>query len=68
MEKKTYKKPLISEVIDLDGELCEIKGESQIDPGDGKIITIGDESDFDDLDDWTFSKKSTIWDDEEEEY
>ena len=67
MDKKTYKKPLISEVIDLDGELCELPGESQIDPGDGNIITIGDEDDISDWDDWNCAKKSTLWDDEEEE-
>ena len=67
MEKKIYEQPQTSEVIDLDGELCEVPGESQVDPGDGNIIYIGNEDDFGDLDDWNFAKKSTLWDDEDDE-
>ena len=67
MEKKIYEKPELISVIDLGEEICEIKGESQVDPGDG-IINIVDESGpgFS-WDDYIFAKKSTLWDDEDED-
>ena len=63
MEKKIYEKPELISVIDLDDEICDITGETQIDPGNGDPFHVVDEPD--DWGDWNFAKKSTLWDDEE---
>ena len=67
MERKNYMRPEIVSMIDLDAEVCEIKGESQIDPGDGNIIYIGNQDDIDDFDDWNFAKRSTLWEEDEQD-
>ena len=75
MEKKIYKKPLINAVIDLGNEICdgEIIGETRgriVDKDGNRVDGWGvtqetDEEGF--WDGWSWAKKSTLWDDEEEE-
>ena len=73
MEKKIYKKPLINAVIDLGDEICgdDMFGETRwrVDGGGtgngGGIVDETDDEDF--WNNWNWAKKSTIWDDEEEE-
>ena len=77
MEKKTYKKPLINAVIDLGDEICgdDMFGETRWRVAntdgttfDGGSIVDEDPNNPDFWKDWNFAKKSTIWDDEDEEY
>ena len=71
MEKKIYEKPELISVIDLDDEICDIQGETRLrivndenERVDG--IPVVSESDID-WNDWNLAKKSTLWDDEDED-
>ena len=75
MEKKIYENPAIEAVIDLGSEICEgeIIGETRgriVDKNGNRVDGWGvtQETDEDDFwNGWNFAKKSTIWDDEDEE-
>ena len=73
MEKKIYEKPEIEAVIDLCDEICEeeIFGETRlriVNDSNERVdgIPVVSENDID-WDDWNLAKKSTIWDDEDED-
>ena len=76
MEKKIYEKPEIEAVIDLGNEICEgeIIGETRgrvVDEHGNRVDGWGVTQETDDpgfWDGWSFAKKSTLWDDEDEEY
>ena len=72
MEKKIYEKPELISVIDLDDEICDIQGETRlrIVNGDNERvdgIPVVSEDEIGDWNDWNLAKKSTLWDDEDED-
>ena len=72
MEKKIYEKPELISVIDLDDEICDVQGETRlriVNDANERVdgIPVVSESDIDWNDGWNLAKKSTIWDDEDED-
>ena len=72
MERKNYMRPEIVSMIDLDAEVCQMVGETRwrVKDSDGNTIAGGgiyDEDDIDDWSDWNFAKRSTLWEEDEQD-
>ena len=73
MKRKNYMRPEIVSMIDLDAEVCQIIGETRgriVDKNGNRVDGWGvtQETNEDDFwKDWNFAKRSTLWEEDEQD-